>query len=347
MKNFRRVLIIGPYFHDYNSSIERAFQNLSYKTHVIGYHIGETIGIKEKVHYHLTRNKEDFFQKKRKALNKEILSKVEIFRPTLIFIVHGYSVFPETLDAINGITKVLWMMDSIYRSEGAFKLIRKVDYLFLFEKTDIKKLQEEEGVIGHFLPLAVDESIYRPLPNQTKDIDILFIGAFHKKRTEYLAEIVKFFSDRNIKIYGQFYSKYKRPWYHLTRKDKNIYTNRNVSPQEANILYNKSKICINIHHEQSQYGVNQRFFEIYGAGGLQIVDENEYIVDEFKGNEILTYNTKEEMILLIRQVLERKADVEKYRWPIHHTIKSNHTFTKRISSMLDVITKNEFETIKA
>ena len=70
--------------------------------------------------------------------------------------------------------------------------------------------------------------------------------------------------------------------------------NRSVAPREVNAYYNRSKICLNIHHEQSQEGCNPRFFEIMGTGGFQLVDDNSYVRDKI-GSTLIRYSDYEDL----------------------------------------------------
>lgn len=72
-------------------------------------------------------------------------------------------------------------MDSIFQVKRAYENIKLYDCRFMFEKTDVEKLKKE-GIDSFFLPLALDESVYFPIKNQEKDIDLLFIGNLNSKR---------------------------------------------------------------------------------------------------------------------------------------------------------------------
>lgn len=331
----KKVLILGPYFHNYNQSIEDAFINLGFETKVLSYHVGTTINLREKIEYNFSFNKERYFLKKNDEFNFKVQKTYFEFLPNIVFVTHGNELSKETMEIIKPSFKILWMMDSIYRTLNTFKIIHYFDKIFLFEKTDIIRLKEENNINSYFMPMALNEKIYYPL-NLKKDIDILFIGVLYDKRKLLFDKIIQRFPNLNIKIYGKFYSSFKSPFYHFTRKNKSEYINHNVTPNEVNVLYNRSKICINIHHDQSKYGVNPRFFEIFGSKNLQLVDSNPYILDEFNSNIILTYTNAEDLIKKIEEIIEKKIDTEQYINSIYQLIISNHTYTDRIKSILEL-----------
>lgn len=329
----QKVLIIGPYFHNYNQSIESAFINLGFDTKVMDYHIGTTINFKEKIAYNLSFDKKKYFLKKRFEFNQKLQKTYLSYNPDIVFIIHGNEILEETILQMKSSFKILWMMDSLFRAKNTFKIKHLFDKIFVFEKSDIEKLYNEEKIVAHFMPLAVDEKIYKFTSIQ-KNIDILFIGALYGKRIEILEKIITAFPDKIIKIYGQFYSPFKRPIYHLTRKYKSNFLNKNVTPSQANELYNSSKICLNIHHDQSKFGVNQRFFEILGSGNLQLVDRNDYLDSEFKEIKILTYQNDEELINSISDIFSHKIDPIEYTDNAYQCIITHHTFTHRIQQIL-------------
>lgn len=67
-----------------------------------------------------------------------------------------------------------------------------------------------------------------------------------------------------------------------------------MESSEVNNLYSRAKICINLHHEQSKDGCNQRFYEILASESFQIVDYNEYIIKNY-GDKVDNFKTYEEL----------------------------------------------------
>jgi len=336
----KKVLIIGPRFYGYNQSISRAFTNLGYNTAVLDYLPGETGSFKERVAYHISRNKKVFFEKQVSKFNQTILSLASNFEPDLVFIIQGNQVHKETLEKLPRVKKILWMMDSIFRAEGAFRIRHYVDAIFSFEKTDVEKLWDAEKIRAKFLPLALDETIYFPLVKR-KDIDILFVGALYEQRINMLSAIKKQFPNSKIKVYGRYYSPLRKPFYHLFRNDKDVFLNKNISPEEVNDLYNRSRICLNIHHTQSKYGVNQRFFEITGSKNFQLVDENAFITDYFSQDEIMTFHSLPDLFSKIENLLFGKLETEHISESGYKKIIEGHTFTHRIKEVVAELFKEE------
>ncbi len=332
----KKVLIIGPKFHGYNESIEKAFKNLGFESRIIEYLPGEVASIKERIQYELASDKNLFFEKVKNGFNKKIIASQKSFQPDLIFIIQGNYVYKDTLAKMPDCKKVLWMMDSIFRAKGGYELRHNVDCIFLFEKTDIQKLWESDKLKSWFMPLALDEEIYFPAQKRN-DIDILFIGTLYKDRIHLLEKVAERFKNNIVRVYGRFYSPLKRPFYHLFRKDKKIFLNKTLSPKDVNQKYNQTRICLNIHHDQSIYGVNQRFFEILGSKSFQLVNDNPYIGDNFSQDEVMTYTNIDDMFEKIEKVLSNEVNTSEMVEKAYKKVICRDTFTKRISQMLEIL----------
>ena len=332
----KKVLVIGPEFFGYYLSVEKAFKQLGYTTQSVSY-ITQVENKWERIVYHFSGDKEAFFEKKRRVFNNKVLSLYKEFRPDIVFIIQGSEIYSETVEKMKEAKKILWMMDSIFRNKRGYALRKIVDYIFVFERTDVDKLLENENIVSHFLPLALDEAVYYPYTNRKDEIDILFVGALYDNRVVLLERIYQEFKDYNMKVYGHYYSPFRRPLYHFFRRNKNVFLNKNISPAFVNELYNRSKICINIHHNQNKYGVNQRFFEISSSKSFQLVDRNGYITENFGSDEIATYNSEDELIEIIRSVLHGQINTKAFAEKAHKKVLTNHTFRRRMEYVMALV----------
>ncbi len=332
----KKNLIIGPSFFYYNNSISRAFNKLGYDTKILSYD--------EPVHPFNIRNAviskiftpNNLISKGKLLFNQYICREFDSYLPELVFIYNGDIIDPDTIKYFKTKSKVvIWLLDGLYRHSGSALLANMVDAYFCFDKTDVTTL-ERKGTKAYFLPQACDTSIYKPL-SLNKDIDILFVGMLYgyPKRIELINSIVNHFKHFNIQIYGIYKPIYKNPVKWLFREKRDIYKNKNISPQKVNLLYNRAKICVNIHHEQSKEGANPKVFEIAGSKSFQLSDWNPYIEETFPDKEIAMYHSKDEMIDLISFYLnhDTSEQIEK----AYNNVINNHTFVNRIKEVLDII----------
>lgn len=333
----KKVLIIGPSFYNYCKSITRAFEKQGSQVQLIEWVELGIEGVIEKIFFNLAKDKSRFFEKKNLKLNMAIQNKFIEYKPDMVFVVRGSLLSAETLQLMQTSKLVLWMMDSVFLVKETLANIKLYHHIFLFEKVDIPRLETEYGLQPCFLPLALDETVYFPIAASKKTIDILFVGALYPERVAVLKNIIAKFPGKKIKIYGVYFSKLRNLKRYFFRDDKKYFTNQILQPRELNVLYSKSRICINIHHSQSVYGVNQRFFELIGSKALQVCDDRGFIKDKFKENELLIYSTEDELHDLVTKALEPGNDFSGAIDSAYNNVISNHTFNNRVAELLSLV----------
>lgn len=332
----KKVLIIGPSFFYYNQSIAFAFKQLGFDYKIVEYDEPlHPFNLKNKILNKFITNKQKLQEKSRRLFNSFLLDNFSAFKPDLVFIYNGDIIEPDTILEFRKTSKVVvWALDGVYRHPRSVALAPLVDAYFCFEQDDVTYLAQK-GIQAYFLPQACDTSIYHPLSLE-KDIDILFVGALYgyPNRIRLLKKVVQTFPEAKIKIYGVYKPWYKTPLKWLFREKRNVFMNKNITPAEVNLLYNRSKVCINIHHEQSKNGANPKVFEISGSRALQLVDYNPYIASVFKNGEIGMYHSEQELLDLIKSHLSSGVYDACNAYDL---VVLSHTFKNRIMTALSIL----------
>ena len=329
----RKVLLIGPSCFGYNQSIASAFDPKQFEVKVIDY--AEQFGairLGNKISYFISKDKRKISGSLHEHFNKTILKLYNQFHPEIVLIIKGDVIRMETISRMKGSKNVLWMLDGMSYCPKSLEISGLMDAVFLFEKSDetaVKKINRN----SFYLPPAFDPEIFRQLPSVKKDIDLLFIGTLYPDRVHLLEKIKKKFPRLKIKIYCERYRFYKSPVQFLKSIFDNVFINRFVSPRKANLLYNRSRICLNMHREESKYGINPRFFEIIGAGGYQLVDHKPFIDDFFPEYYTNTYHSEEELFGKIEQFIKGKKDGQNDK--VYQEISEKHTFRNRIEYIIE------------
>lgn len=340
----KKVLIISSPFYDYQISVGRAFETLGYQVKIETYDepIHPFKGLL-KWRHKLARDKERLRAQSRAKYDAYIKEVYDEFQPDIVFSYNGTILLDERLDYFRQKSKViLWMYDSVQRPDRARceKHIDHADAVFCFEERDVE-YYAKQGKTAYFLPLACDTSVYYPIENQERDIDILFVATLYtsKKRMRLIQSVVKNFPDANILVYGWYKPFVKTPIKCLLREKRSIYKNTNIPPVKVNELFSRCKMALNIHHEQTFRGANQRLFEACGAGAYQICDANPFIESLFPNQEVGLYHNEDEMLSLIRWALDDNNVVEREQRAMagHNIIIRNHTFLSRVQEMLEKI----------
>jgi spore maturation protein CgeB len=339
----KKVLIISTPFFGYHESVGRAFSGLGYDIYIATYDepIHPFKGLLKWQHK-FARDREKLTVKSRQKYDIYIRSIYNQFQPDIVFSYNGTILLDGTLDFFRLKSKVVfWMYDSVLRDDREMckKHIDHADAVFCFEKKDVEYYASINKK-ACFLPLACDHYVYYPIAETQKDIDILFVGNIYgnDKRIRILKMIVNRYPHLNILIYGAYKPYYKNPLKWLFREKKNIFKNINIPPEDVNKLYSRCRIALNIHHQQTIYGANQRVFEASGAGAYQICDANPFIESIFPNGTVGLYRTDEELITLIDDALQ--YDKSENARNAQNIVLSGHTFVHRVKEMLKIIGEN-------
>lgn len=330
-----RALIIGPSYYHFTDAAASAFSQAGYQVSICAYDTPvDPYDIWHRLGYKMAADKEAFRRLNRAARQQVFTSSFDGFVPDTVFIMNGEMLLPETLDYFRGRARVaLWCFDSVMHIPVIEGHIDHVDRFYCYDRGDVEHYAAQ-GKEALFLPQAADTSVYFPTGDAIKDIDILFVGdLYHSpRRQRYIRGVIGAFPDKRIKVAGIYKPWYKNPVKTLLRERRDIYTNRNVSPEEVNKLYNRARVVLNIHNEQQTDGANPKVFEICASGAYQICDANPYIRNLFPCGEVGLYDTAEQMHALVREALE--GDMSARASAARKKVMESHTFGTRIATVI-------------
>lgn len=346
-----KALIIGPRFHYFNASVERAFCALGYETRVLTYdNPVHPYTWSNKVRYKFASAQGKMEQKLRSRALFHLEAEYAFleFQPDVVFVMNGDMLLPDTIRHWRGVLEddpqpvtktskvALWFFDSMTHIPLCEDCIPAVDAVFCYEQTDIPIIRQKFGVEAHFLPQAVDLSIYHPALVDKK-YDIVFAGdLFHsRKRRQLIQAVVAHYPRLRIRVWGQYKPWFKNPWKWLTRERRDVYMNCNATGEQLNLDYNSARIVLNIHHEQQKDGANPKVYEIAATGTYQICDANPYICQLFPHGEVGLYRNTEELFHLIDEALQR--DMNSCASAAKELIASQHTYINRIRQCLALL----------
>lgn len=353
-----KALIIGPHFHYFNQSIERAFHALNYETRVLAYDNPiHPYTLDNKIRYKMAGDKLRLKKESRSLFHLEAELAFEEFEPDVVFVMNGDMLLSDTILHWRGKLEddplpvdkpakvALWFFDSMTHLPLSDECITAVDAVFCYEQTDIPLIHERFGVEAHFLPQAVDLEMYHPLDVE-KEYDLVFAGdIFHsQRRRKVIQAVVAHYPNLKIKVWGEYKPWYKNLWEWLTRERKDVYMNRNASGRQLNEDYNKARVVLNIHHEQQKDGANPKVYEIAATGSYQVCDANPYIEQLFPNGEIGMYTVDlqageehryDSLFACIDYALQH--DMTPQAMAAFEKIVTQHTFIQRIQQCLDTL----------
>lgn len=277
------VLLVGPRIADfdpgYNQSIANAFKQDGHTTEILEYFEPSPPGIWNRMLIDVPRiwGIDAGLDRYIRRFNERLIETSQAFNPDLVVVIKGNKVLTETLKAMKGRVKVLWCYDTIRQSHVSAEQIKQYDKRYAFEQSDLAWAKENMQAEFDYLPMAFDPTTYYPMEGVARDVDVFFVGAYYPNRRETLERLAEDFPDLNLKFLGR-HVRYKQPssWvkaiqYKLHGKG-DVFINRCLDAAEVNKMYNRSKICLNMHHAQSKSSYNPRAYEILGSGSFQLSD---------------------------------------------------------------------------
>ncbi|MDO9565590.1 MAG: glycosyltransferase [Candidatus Desulfaltia sp.] len=279
----------------------------------------------------------------RERMNKSLLTVAKEYRPDILFVLMGDTIFPETLDKIkkSGITTVNWFHDSVLapiRKDFVQEITPYYDYFFIIDSEDV--LNHIKIGAGHVntVPLACAPEVHKSVNLSREEkkkygSDVCFIGTVKFNRKDVLTQL----SDFDLGIWGY--------WLEKTPKLKRHYRGQHVFGEEAVRIYNASKIILDIHLSygggNKPFNVTPRAFEVPASGAFLLADENPLLYDLYeKDKEIVCYKDEKELKELIKYYLNHPKERELIAQRGQKRAYKEHTYKKRLKEIFSIIEKN-------
>lgn len=190
------------------------------------------------------------------------------------------------------------------------------------------------GIPYFHLPFGSDPNIFKPL-NIKKIYDITFLGNGNSGagREKYIQELVEYAKKNKLNIFlaGAGWSKYGYP-YHIVEHG-----------EATNLIYNQSKVCINIHNDRQYAGediemdANNRLFDLAMAGCCQVSNGEKMVSKYFQEEQISTADDPKEWIRKIDILLHSDLQREQMGKKARKKAIDNHTWEMRATDFISFI----------
>ena len=229
----------------------------------------------------------------------------------------------EFLKKLGNCKKVTIFADAIKFVGDIEQNFKMYDRVFVFEPSDISFVKSKYGIDAFLSNANVAEEIFcKDYGDIKKEYDLSFVGLMTSDRAVFFDRIAKFAYENSLKMvcYGHFWHnnhwwqsffakrKFAKKYPFLVKYAKNQY----VTPEEAALLYKKSRICLNKHIERHE-GMNSRAFEIMANDNFMLCDERVQ-ADMFgllDGENIVFYKDVEDCKEKIQYFLTNAEEREK------------------------------------
>ena len=319
----KRVLVIGIEFFYYLDAYAFAFEKLGYSVKVFKLHSWQH-SAKEKLKLYIKQDKfqNDYCDKQIDELIETIIE----FKPDEVCAVSANYFYEfinkKVFDVIKeyNIKSHYVLIDSIKRFSTFRHNLEYFDRVFVYEKGDVQYLKNKCGIEATYMPVGVAENIYCQGNNDTrKEYDVCFVGFSNKDRLPILESVARYCVNNNLKfiVIGKYWET-DHWWYFFNKrlrlriKYPNLYkcvTNTCLINREVSDLYQKSKICLNV-HVSIHKSINPRTFEILGNRNFELCDWREDMESfGFVNNEnIAIYKNPDECVDKIQYFLENDEE---------------------------------------
>jgi len=278
-------------------------------------------------------------------LQRNLIHRIEVFKPDVAFFLLGSSVWESTLRTLKqrGHRLALWcglpaatMMERDCVTLPYFDLI--------FQPANLADGLRATGAAGRieYVPIGIDPQVHRPIQltlseRERYQSDVCFIGGlssrFHKARRE----MIEYAIDHGVrmKVWGG-YREHFRGSPILTSWQGQIWGDEQVKALCA------AKIGLNFHvdHQLGELdrGLNVRAFELAACGVFQLLQRVPSVEQFFEiDREIVCFDNKEEMLDKINHYLAHDDDRRRIAEASRQRVLRDHTWSSRVKQMLRYI----------
>jgi spore maturation protein CgeB len=351
-----KVLLFAARFHGYQDAIGTALRQHGAEVALHSYRpFGDRVDLVSRLlGQALPRcGVHTFVRGFQRAANARFLRLVRTLRPDLVLVVKGEVLTVETLrrarEISPGTVLQCWFMDMLRSYPQVEALIPCYDRFFTYSLSDQERQSQRYGHV-EWLPLAFDPEVYRPRPLEASEVApevwMSFIGRVDRQRIEVLRPAVERVQalGGTTAVFGG--SSPGIGWLRRVRRYDPFtlqqVTHRTLSAEHAARLYHRSRTCLNVHgahvapEAAGHIGHNMRFFEICGAGALQIVDRvhgSERLCEP--GHDVLEYEGQEGLMEQLARALNDRELRTRIARNGHARALAHHTFAHRAVRFLE------------
>jgi len=277
-------------------------------------------------------------------LSDSLWQDVQTYKPHIVFFV-AQSPFTQALAkelAQSGIVSLYWFVEDFRRMQYWKEVCNNFDYFFMIQRGEFETLLESScRKSWGWFPMAAEPSFHKPVKLSKDDqafygSDISFMGAAYPNRVNFF----KHFKKANLKLWGTGWSESELSHYNIPLGQQRI------TPEQSNIIYQATKININLHSANNGYMeeamfdpigdfVNPRTFEIAACGGFQLVDDRPAIRELFEPDkEVVLFSSVEEAIDKANYYLKNDSLRQEIALASQQKVLQFHTYQNRLEKMI-------------
>ncbi|MBU3558378.1 glycosyltransferase [Polynucleobacter sp. Nonnen-W13] len=234
----------------------------------------------------------------------EFADRIQQFKPDLILCIHGHK-FGETVLKKTHIPKIGWWVEPNPNIETLIRYARLFD-LYLSYDSEIVEMLNNLHIRSEYQSHVASSSDFYPIPEMTKDIDVLFYGSWSPWREEVL--FAAYQATSNIALFGSDWIKKCTLFSH--KELKSILWGREIVSAQLNEVISRSKVVLAAQRlNKATTGLDTRAFDVLASGALLLTDAPKDLFRHFKDREdLLVYKDSDEVPGLIKAVLKGQIE---------------------------------------
>lgn len=280
-------------------------------------------------------------------LQRSILHRIEQFKPDVVLILLGSSIWQSTLATLKQRGYFLALHCGLPAETMQERDRRNLPYFdLIFQPANLADGLRAAGAVGRieYVPLGVDPEIHRPLNLSDNDrqqygSDVCFIGGvskrFHSARRAMLEYLVEQCPELEVKLWGGY------RWHVADSPLLRVWRGQIWGEEQVKAL-NATKIGLNFHvdHQPGELdrGLNLRAFELAACRVFQLLQRVPGVEEFFEEDkEIVCFDTKEEMVDKVRYYLKHEEARQRIAQAAYERVLRSHTWQHRVQHMLSVI----------
>ncbi|KAF0182400.1 MAG: hypothetical protein FD164_1239 [Nitrospirae bacterium] len=264
-------------------------------------------------------------------MNRQVQKIADEFNPDVFLTIFGFDHDRTLIEYLRNrnIITVCWWLNDPFQLRRSLEKASFYDYYFTNAEGSVDEYRRQGIRNAHFLPVGAYPPVHRVLPDRARQHDICFAGDWGPGREEVLTALAR---DFRLSIWG--------PWKkHLDRRSllqKCIVRDGFFTPEEMVVMFNRSRIVLNLHSWFGKYhfGINPRLFEANGCGAFQLCDFKDEIPRLYEpGIEIALYTSIDDLRSKLSYYLgadNERTEIALRGW--RKTIEK-HTYTNRLQEM--------------
>jgi spore maturation protein CgeB len=282
-----------------------------------------------------------------------IVAAVESAQPDLVLFMAQAPVDAALLHEVGqrGALRAFWFVED----HRLFPYWREVapacDHFFVIQQGEfLDGLRRTTGGRTHYLPLAADPSVHRPLALSAAEraewgAPVGFVGAGYRNRRLAFRPLL----EQGLRIWGTEWGGAGIVEAAVQRGGARIGTEDSVR------IFNATTVNLNLHSSTWVDGVdprgdfvNPRTFELAACGAFQLTDTRALLPSCFEpGREIVTFDDAAALPDLVREWLAKPAARMAVAAAARQRVLAEHTYRHRMTTLLETVCAADAERLRA